>query len=121
MKVEADFEEIREEIEKVISKQDGFDRLDYFVEIRKLYSLLQALYKGGSMVSNSNVMAKMPKDLMHDHFNRLIQMVFTTCGMAVEMRDIVENLEPETEETSLEEVPDKELHVFSESEIPYVV
>ena len=125
VKIEADFKKMKKEVNEILSKQDEFDRLDYFVEIRKLYSLLQALIKGGTMVSNSNVMAKMPPELLKNHFNRLVQLVFEICDMAVQMKSTIEDIKPkresEEEEESEEEIPEKESYEFEEQEISYVV
>lgn len=122
-KINADFEKIKKEVNEILSKQNEFDRLDYFIEIRKLYNLLLALYKGGALITNSNVMGMMPPELLEDHFGRLIQSVLEVCDMAMEMKNVVitPEAEPEVKEEPEEKVPDKEPFVFKDQEIPYVV
>jgi len=112
--VVADFGKIKADIE--VMKQGNFNELRYFFEIRKLYSMLQALFAGGGMIVNNEVMGEVPIETLEKHFNILTQMVCQVCDMALELRDIAL---PQDEAPSEEKKPPVILH--QEREISYVI
>jgi len=115
--VVADFGRIKADIEAM--KQGDFNELRYFFEIRKLYSMLQALFAGGGAIVNNEVMGEVPIETLEKHFNILTQIVHQVCDMALELRDIaLPQDEDSSEEKSKKMPPDI---IFQEREISYVI
>lgn len=113
----ADFGKIKADIE--VMKRGDFNELRYFFEIRKLYSMLQALFAGGGIIVNNEVMGEVPIETLEKHFNILAQIVYQVCDMALELRDIALPQDEAPSEKELEKMPPEMLH--QEKEISYLV
>jgi len=115
--VVADFGKIKANIE--VMKQGNFNELRYFFEIRKLYSMSQALFAGGGMMVNNEVMGKVPIETLEKHFDILTQIVCQVCDMALELRDITLPQDEAPGEEKSKKTPPEIL--YQEREISYVI
>ena len=115
---QVNFEQIKEEMDKLFGNSEGFDRLKYFVEMRKLYKLLQALFTGGSQAVDGEHMSNVSIEVYEKHFNILVNMVLDVCKLALELQGAAIPKEEEEKEPEEEQVEEP---IYREREIKYLI